>query len=381
MRLALESLFDQLTPAARVLVAVWASTPFFLIVLVGHGYALSEPSIREGLTPSVVFALQVMVTVCTVVNVAVGVMLWPVWRRPDPVDGATLMVCLSIGGAYTAITLLAGTFTAGTNLILVGVLAIGLLLFPLQPMAIAYAVCTMILLGYDAGVVSGAWAYAAALNERIFVQGQPVWWFSLWRQFVFVTGWMVVAGLLLALFARLDHLHDKLTRLSYTDGLTGLANRRRFMDVLGSELARQRRSGQPLSVVLIDADHFKQINDRWGHLAGDLVLRQLAELMMRSVRAPSDLPARLGGEEFALILPDTRLDEALMVCERLREQVAAHPFEDAGQAFRVTVSMGVVESSRHALEALLQQADQALYEAKRQGRNRVCTAMGRGEAA
>lgn len=380
MRRQLDQILDQLTPVGRVQVAIWSSTPFFIIVLVGHGLALRSPEVRAGLHVDAMLWLQALILVCTMVNLVIGVRLWPRRHLPDPVDAATLAVCLSIGLAYTVITILAGTFTASTNLVLVGVLAIGLLLFPMRPMVISYVVCVTLLLLADAAVVTGWLPYALALTPDTFQGREPVWWFVLWRQFVFVTSWCVMLSLLLMLFSRLEQLHARLTRLSYTDGLTGLANRRRFMEVLAAELARHQRSGQPLCLMLMDVDHFKDVNDRRGHLAGDAVLRGLAATLMASVRAPSDLPARLGGEEFAIILPDTPLDAARQVGERLRQEIAAQAFRDvgaagdAGDAFRVTVSLGLIEVRDQGMEAALLEVDQALYRAKAGGRNRVCVA-------
>lgn len=374
MRGLTERVFDQLTPAARVQVAIWSSTPFFLIVLVGHGLALAEPSIRSALQPDTMLALQALLLVCTLTNVVIGVRLWPHRADPAPVALATLLTCLSIGGAYSVIAVLAGTFTAPTSLVLMGVLTIGLLLFTLRPMAIAYAACTVVLLGHDVGVQVGLWSYAPALTERIFLGREPVWWYDVWRNFVLVSACAVLLPLIMLLFARLDRMHARLTRLSHTDGLTGLANRRRFMEVLHAEVARRRRTGRPLCVALLDIDHFKLVNDRHGHLTGDVVLRELAAVLMASVRAPSDLPARLGGEEFALILPDTGQDEAMAVCERLREQVAAKVFQDEATRLHVTVSMGLLEVREEDVDRVLGRVDQALYRAKETGRNRVCIA-------
>jgi diguanylate cyclase (GGDEF)-like protein len=374
MRRLLERIFEEFTPNARVLVAVGAATPFLLIYFVGHGLALRDETIRQGLHAGPVLGLQAMFLLCSAVNVGIGVRLWPRRWVNEPADDTTQLACLSIGLAYTLLCMLTGTFTSGTNLILVGVLAIGLLLFELRPMVVAYLVCAILIIGQDALVLAGWIPYAPALSDGVFEGGRPVWWFDWWRQYVLYAGWTVMIGLLLFLLARLDHLHENLTRLSYTDGLTGLANRRRFMDVLASELARQARSGSQLCLLLIDADHFKDVNDRHGHHAGDAVLRQLAGILMATVRTPTDLPARLGGEEFAVVLPDTRLDEARRVAERLREQVATHVFEDRDQRLRVTVSIGLVSARDVGLEALLQQADLALYRAKETGRNRVVDA-------
>lgn len=371
MRRLLERIFEDFTPNARVLVAVGAATPFLVVYFVLHGLALADEEIRRGLHAGPVVGLQALFLLCSAINLGIGVKLWPRRWVNEPADDLTQLACLSIGLAFTLLCMLTGTFTSGTNLILVGVLAIGLLLFELRPMVVAYLVCATVLIGQDVAVIAGWLPYAPALSEGVFPGGKPTWWFGMWRQYVLYAGWTVMIGLLLFLLARLDHLHQNLTRLSYTDGLTGLANRRRFMDVLGTELSRQARHGHELCLLLIDVDHFKDVNDRHGHHAGDAVLCDLGRILMASVRTPTDLPARLGGEEFAVVLPDTRLDEARRVAERLREQVATHVFQEGEQRLRVTVSIGLVTARDVNLATLLQQADLALYRAKETGRNRV----------
>lgn len=378
MRRHLDRIFDEFTPNARVLAAIWSSTPFFLLYLGVHGYALASAEIRQGLHAGTMIGLQALLVLCTVVNLVIGARLWPRCWLDEPADDASVLVCLNIGLAFTVLAICAGTFTAGTNLILVGVLAIGLMLFELRPMVIAYVVCVGLMLVHEAAVLLGGAAYAPALTPGVFVDGHATWWLTAWRQYVLYIGTAALIWLLLMLFARLDRLHIKLTHLSYADGLTGLANRRRFMEVLEAELVRQARSANELCLLLIDADHFKDINDHHGHHAGDAVLRELASILMASVRAPADLPARLGGEEFAVILPDTRVDEARRVAERLREQVATHVFEDRDTRLRVTISIGLVTARGLNLGALLQRADEALYRAKQTGRNRVVEASWRG---
>ena len=374
MRRHLDRIFDEFTPNARVLAAIWSSTPFFVLYLGVHSYAIASTEVRQGLHLGAMLVLQAVLVVATVINLVIGFRLWSRCWQVEPADEASLLVCLNIGLAFTALAICAGTFTAGTNLILVGVLFIGLLLFELRPIVIAYLVCVAAMLAHDVAVLSGGLSYAPALTAGAFVDGQVSWWLMVWRRYVLYVGSAAVIALLLMLFARLDRLHIKLTQLSYTDGLTGLANRRRFMEVLQSELARQSRSGNDLCLLLIDADHFKDVNDRHGHHAGDAVLRELSRILMASVREPADLPARLGGEEFAVILPDARLDEARRVAERLREQVATHVFEDRDTRLRVTISIGLVAARGLSLGVLLQRADEALYRAKQAGRNRVVEA-------
>ena len=374
MRGLTERVFDQLTPATRVLVAIGSSTPFFVLILLGHGWVIAEPSTRGAVHNGVMLALQGLLVVATLLSIGIGVHVWPLRREPEPVEGTTLLACLTIGVTYTVIAVLAGTFTAPTGLVLLGVLVIGLLLFTLQPMVIAYLVCMVVLVGHDIGVQMGWWSYAPAVTERIFEGRKPLWGYAVWRNTVLLSAAAVLLPLIMLLFGRLDRMHARLMRLSQTDGLTGLANRRRFMEILQAEVARRHRTGRPLCVVLIDIDHFKRVNDAHGHLAGDAVLRELAALLIASVRAPSDLPARLGGEEFALILPDTPEDEALRVCERLRERVAAQTFQGDGTPLRIGISLGLGEVHDDDVARILNDADRALYRAKAEGRNRVSRA-------
>lgn len=375
MRLLLSARFNMgATPARRALLAVWASSPFFLLFLVAHGWALHTPDVRAALDAPVMWWLQGALLIALIANTAAGLYLWPRRDQPQAVPRATLLVCLAIAVGYTALTIAAGIFTSGMGLVLLGALAIGLLLFELRPVLTAYVGSVLALVTHDAGVQLGWWAYAPALRAQAFVDGQPAGWLDAWRQLVFFTSFTVLICLLLLAFDSLDRLIRRLSYLSNTDSLTGLANRRRFMEVLHREVARQGRTGHPLCLVLIDADHFKQVNDTHGHHAGDAVLRMLGKLMMACVRSPIDLASRLGGEEFALILPDTALEQGMAACTRLREQLAAQHFRDGGTAFRVTVSMGLVQGRGQSVEALLRLADEQLYRAKAAGRDRICHA-------
>lgn len=165
--------------------------------------------------------------------------------------------------------------------------------------------------------------------------------------------------------------NEKLDRLASVDALTGAPNRRQFLQTLDRETARMRREGVAYSVLMIDIDHFKQVNDRHGHAGGDLVLRAVADEIARGLRQ-MDAFGRLGGEEFAALLPHTDRTGAALVAERLREAIAAHHVDVEGQVVRVTVSIGVGESAPEATSgSVLSIADNALYAAKNGGRNRV----------
>ena len=166
--------------------------------------------------------------------------------------------------------------------------------------------------------------------------------------------------------------HETLRRSIFCDHLTGLANRRAFFEAGEIELQRWSQQPRPLALVMIDADHFKQVNDRHGHAAGDAVLRHLAVALGACTRAV-DVVARLGGEEFVLLLPDTGIEGAEALAQRLCQRVAAQPAEVDGRRIPYTVSAGVaqMQAGVSGLDALIQRADAALYRAKSRGRNRV----------
>lgn len=163
---------------------------------------------------------------------------------------------------------------------------------------------------------------------------------------------------------------ERLRELSDSDALTGLANRRKLLKRLDEEISLSNRHATPLALMMIDLDHFKAINDTWGHMQGDAVLRELAGCCQGLLRE-EDLLARLGGEEFALLLPLTSRHSASQLAERLRRVVADHHFDGLGPG-RITVSIGITEHRvGDARETLLQRADTSLYRAKHLGRNRV----------
>ncbi|MDF3065627.1 MAG: diguanylate cyclase response regulator [Polyangiaceae bacterium] len=192
---------------------------------------------------------------------------------------------------------------------------------------------------------------------------------------------------LAALKHQLEVKNAELSRLSTVDGLTGLANRRRFDEVLDQEYRRARREGAPLALIMTDVDYFKKYNDTYGHQGGDECLRKVAAVLAQAARRPADLAARYGGEEFALVLPHTTAEGAAIVAETLRSSVEALnlPHAASGVAGHVTLSLGVAvaEPSEAELspQALLKRADAALYQAKRGGRNRFVAQGGATDAA
>ncbi|MEW5725792.1 MAG: diguanylate cyclase [Thermodesulfobacteriota bacterium] len=172
--------------------------------------------------------------------------------------------------------------------------------------------------------------------------------------------------------AELELANKRLAKLAVTDELTGLYNRRHFYNNLEAEFSRAARYNNPLSLLMIDLDHFKSVNDRFGHHCGDLALQTVAGFLTRNTRH-SDLVARFGGEEFTVLLPETDGPTAWRVAENLRRKIEETQNQCQSEVFKITVSVGVASFSEatESAERLLQAADEALYRAKRAGRNRV----------
>lgn len=162
------------------------------------------------------------------------------------------------------------------------------------------------------------------------------------------------------------------------DGLTGLFNHRYFQETMSNELVKSQRFGHAVSLLLIDVDHFKQVNDKYGHPRGDIVLKELSQILRRTVRS-YDVPARYGGEEFAVVLPHTNPGQAHEVAERTRKAVLEHSFpgRSSREKLKLTISVGVASCPQNAKTKteLIDRADQALYLAKSEGRNKVCLSL------
>jgi len=165
--------------------------------------------------------------------------------------------------------------------------------------------------------------------------------------------------------------HETIYRMTIVDGLTGIYNKRYLVEQLDRELSRAARHGRPLTLVICDIDHFKSVNDEFGHLAGDQVLKEVAQLLKSRIR-PDDVIARYGGEELAILLPETDLAGGVRIAEDLRKMIAAQSFSFEADDIDVTISCGVAQlDPSWRSHDFVRAADRRLYEAKRAGRNRV----------
>ncbi len=180
---------------------------------------------------------------------------------------------------------------------------------------------------------------------------------------------------LVAKTAALRKANEQLNTLATTDSLTGVVNRREFFRLAEQELARARRYSHPTALMMMDIDHFKRVNDQYGHAIGDDALRHFTGICRQEMRS-EDVIGRLGGEEFAILLPETDVESAQILAERIRASLTQSSVNTQAEPLQMSVSIGVTERAEGEtqLKALLQRADSALYEAKNQGRNRVCVA-------
>jgi diguanylate cyclase (GGDEF)-like protein len=194
---------------------------------------------------------------------------------------------------------------------------------------------------------------------------------------------LLALALIVPLVRDLRQQHERAEEEAITDALTGLSNHRRFRQILSKEVERAKRFDRPLSVVMLDLDDFKAINDNHGHLQGDRVLREVGHIL-RAESREVDEPARYGGEEFAIVLPETRVEGAMEVGERIRRRLDAMrlPLDGRTEDISVRASVGVAGSPDQSLDVntLIKSADQALYGAKQQGKNRTARAAGRRAA-
>ena len=226
-------------------------------------------------------------------------------------------------------------------------------------------------LAHELLVAAGMMAYAPLLTSPVFSGGELAWWWQIWCRVVLDFSLLSFLAMVFFLFTTLGQRRRELESLVRTDMLTGLANRRTFMTQLEIESHRHARTKRPFCLVMCDVDHFKKVNDTWGHPAGDAVLVELARILKRTTRQEIDTAARIGGEEFAVLLPETGLEQAQRVAQLMSSSVRSQVFAFDGQQFHVTQSVGIAQAADGDGDGAMRVADDNLYIAKRQGRDRI----------
>jgi diguanylate cyclase (GGDEF)-like protein len=272
-----------------------------------------------------------------------------------------------------------GPYTSPFGMLLLVFPVLGFIAFGIRPMAIGLAVFAALLVVSTGAERQGLIPYAPLMLPEAFTGGRPhsSWILSL-GVIPFLGSTLILAFFALVVVQWQDR-ERRLAELCQTDYLTGVDNRRSFMDNAETEFMRAQRYGKSLAVILVDVDHFKRVNDSHGHAIGDEVLKIVAKTLAGQMRR-HDLAARYGGEEFALLLAETSQEEAQIVAERCRgliESLALVRPGDVGEPVRVTVSLGIAALPHPGvdrIERLIDVADAALYRAKSEGRNRVAIA-------
>ena len=292
---------------------------------------------------------------------------------PDPSDHRSLLIC---SGAFALVAAILAAWRTAPGLVLhlicpLGTVATSVALALAEPVGLTpiFYLLPMLVGSYflPRGEIAGNFAFALlCCGFALALWVEPGLRLAMFMAVALITG--VVTVVVLTLRERIRRLVTQLGELATQDSLTGALNRGAFEQRLEAELARTERMGAPCALVVLDIDHFKRINDTLGHAAGDLALRALADSVAGSKRR-SDIFGRIGGEEFAVVLPDTGLAGATCFAEKLRGSLAATMGE-------VTVSFGVTDArtAGRTVRDMLHSADIALYDAKRAGRDRVVTA-------
>ena len=313
----------------------------------------------------------------------VGVALWARRLRDDATPRPSLVQCTVVPGTLglLLLALAHGLKDNPTPMLLLYVMVVSRALFAARALRVAWTVSLLAIVLCEVLEQWGALPYAPMLTQPMFTGQALAPWWAVWVRVVFLVGLVPLSGVLLMLAMALDKRRNELEALVRTDVLTGLSDRREFMAQLERESRRQLRSGRPLSLVLCDIDHFKRINDSWGHPVGDDVLVRIGALLRQQTRAQLDTAARYGGEEFVLLLPDTDIHGAELVAEKVSAGLRALPFEAQGQRFVVTQSVGIAEVVDGDAAWALRVADRNLYQAKQAGRDRIVASVAFPEAA
>ncbi|MDX1803482.1 MAG: GGDEF domain-containing protein [Alcanivorax sp.] len=279
------------------------------------------------------------------------------------------------GFGFVALGYVIGLYNPMLGLVLVGGPLTGFALFGIPRVAINFTLCLLLLFVIVSLSISGTLEYAPLFKgDPVTKQYQSVYWIVsvVGGSVPFVTTMFVLT---LVLLGRLQFREAQMHARAVTDALTGLSNRRALFEQLEYEMARARRTGNPLSICLMDLDYFKRINDSHGHAAGDAVLCAVADLLRENLR-DTDRIGRIGGEEFLLVLPDTDRAGARAVMERCQQSFRGHRLVMAGLSspLQFTASFGIacLEAGNNLEQALLvARADEALYAAKNAGRDRI----------
>jgi diguanylate cyclase (GGDEF)-like protein len=361
--------------ANRCMVFAMLSLPMCLIWWGLQAYALANPEASVFYRPGSLRAAQQLLTALILWLMGVMLYAWHVRRQGRDARWLPRWTVTPTFVVFLLLSIGHGLKDTPVGMVLIEELVVARALFPLRTLKPTLILAVVMILAADWLVITGQMLYAPLLTAPVF-NGQDLgWWWAVWLRVIFQASVLPFTAMLFFAFNALRRQRKEMESLVRTDVLTGLSNRREFMSQLEVESHRHARSGRPFCLVACDIDHFKAVNDNWGHPVGDEVLAQLGRILRSSTRDQIDTAARLGGEEFVLLLPDTDLGGALKVARKISDSLRAHAFKADGASFGVTQSIGVAEVHGGHGEHALRVADQNLYAAKHAGRDQIVASV------
>jgi diguanylate cyclase (GGDEF)-like protein len=364
---------DTRNVGVRGLIACVASFIAFFGFWIVHAMAQADPAMGAFYSPTFLPWVQRVLEAGMAAAFVLALVGWRIRRTGEEPAWFTSAITVTMSLAYTTLGVAYGFLTTPMGFVIMGVLAFGLIFFDRRSVLAGMIVAGALYLAGEVLLLLDVLPYAPLLARSPFEGAGTdlAWWWDIHLRVIFFVAFFAFFALLLFQVEQLQEQRRALHELAVTDPLTKVANRRRFGERLDEEVQRRSRSGRPFCVLLCDADHFKKVNDTWGHDVGDAVLVHLASVLSAGVRENIDVVGRMGGEEFAVLLPETSLVEALDVAERIGAAMRGHAFAAGNARFRVTISIGLVESLEGSGEDALRLADGNLYRAKADGRDRV----------
>ncbi|MES2917460.1 MAG: GGDEF domain-containing protein [Pseudomonadota bacterium] len=344
---------------------------FVLVLFIKDVAALFLPAAGRFYQPGMLAYTVLQEGVSLLFYLAVLAWCLPRYRSAEPQPWLASLVITYMLVAAANLSVLYGHKDTPLPLVFLASVVLARAWFPLRLLLPGLVLSVLLVTGAEVAMARGLLRYAPLLAEPV-VTGKPLgWWWDIWVRVIYDMVVVFFAIALFFIFGLMERRHRELEELSRYDTLTGLLNRGSFMRLLEEEFGKQLRSRRPACVMMCDVDLFKRINDVHGHPAGDVVLARLGQVLGAAVRQPIDVPARFGGEEFVVLLPETTLPAAEVVAERIRSLLAAETFHGEGGKFGVSLSIGIAESSDGDGERALRVADANLYHAKRGGRDAV----------
>lgn len=376
----LEKLFRQQRDAMACLVISLVPLPLFTVFLfMPLAAQMSEQWSHIYRQERVPFS-QVVLVMVMATQLLIARRAWQLRKAEQDLPALSLFAVFTAFSAVIVLSIGYGYKDSPLMLLCMGMLILVRALFKPQIYKPIFIVMGFLFVISEVAFWTDAFPYAPLLQSPIFVGEQLNAWWAFWLRIIY----NMITIPVVALFFLIAHImvreQKELEALVRTDTLTGLLNRRAFMDAFELEMMRFARRRHPLSLMLLDVDHFKQVNDQHGHPAGDKVLEVFGRILADSIRRRGDVAARVGGEEFAVLLPETELAQAERIAEHIAWQLRTQAFGRRDRAFGVTVSIGVVQIAGGTVDDAWRQADDNLYEAKRAGRDQVVASLSPGSA-